>query len=92
MTLDPAFGEHRLDFSDGCEECRRLSAAYEAATMEWFRLQGQLRIAEYSREQEASHQIVAELNVVSRRRQALREEEEQHRLLQHPRTSTARGQ
>jgi hypothetical protein len=57
--------------------------------MEWFRSQGQLRVAEYAREREASHQIVAELNVVSRRRQALREEAEEHALAAHPRASSA---
>ena len=57
--------------------------------MEWFRLQGQLRIAEYSREAEASDKIVAELNLIARRRQALREEIENHDLTDHPRTSTA---
>lgn len=74
---------------EGCDECRRLSAAYEAATMEWFRLQGQLRVAEYSREAEASDRIVAELNQIARRRQALREEIETHNLDAHPRMSTA---
>jgi hypothetical protein len=78
-----------LGFVEGCEECRRISAAYEAATMEWFRLQGQLRVAEYSREAEASDRIVAELNQVARYRQALREEIENHNLTSHPRTSTA---
>jgi hypothetical protein len=78
-----------LNFADGCDECRRISAAYEAATMEWFRLQGQLRVAEYAREPEASHQIVTELNAISRRRQSLREKGEQHVLASHPRTSTA---
>jgi hypothetical protein len=57
--------------------------------MEWFRLQGQLRVAEYSREQEASAGIVTELNEIARRRQALREEIENHDRLVHCRTSTA---
>lgn len=57
--------------------------------MEWFRLQGQLRVAEYSREAEASDRIVAELNQIARRRQALREEIETHNLDAHPRMSTA---
>jgi hypothetical protein len=78
-----------VSFMESCEECRRLSDAYEAATMEWFRLQGQLRVAEYSREAEASDSIVAELNLVAKRRQALREEIENHNLIAHPRTSTA---
>jgi hypothetical protein len=78
-----------MAFTEGCEECRRISAAYEAATMDWFRLQGQLRVAEYSREAEASDKIVAELNAIAKRRQALREEAENHNLAAHPRTSTA---
>lgn len=57
--------------------------------MEWFRLQGQLRIAEYSRDKEASDRIVGELNAAAKRRQALREEIEAHNLSAHPRTSTA---
>jgi hypothetical protein len=78
-----------MGFMDGCKECQRLSGAYEAATMDWFRLQGQLRVAEYSREQAASDTIVAELNGVARRRQALREEIEEHNRRMHTRTSTA---
>ena len=78
-----------MSFMEGCAECRRLSAAYEAATMEWFRLQGQLRVAEYSREADASDKIVTELNLIARRRQALREEIENHDLTAHPRASTA---
>jgi len=78
-----------LNFTEGCQDCRRLSAAYEAVTMEWFRVQGQFRVAEYSREQEASHQIVTQLNLIARRRQELREETEQHVLTAHPRVSTA---
>ena len=78
-----------MTFVEGCEECKRLSSAYEAATMEWFRLQGQLRIAEFSRDKEASHQIVAELNATARRRQSLREEIEAHHLAVHSRTTSA---
>jgi hypothetical protein len=78
-----------LTFVEGCDECKRLSAAYEAATMEWFRLQGQLRIAEFSRDKEASHRIVVELNATARRRQSLREEIEAHHLAVHSRTITA---
>jgi hypothetical protein len=74
---------------EGCKECQRLSAAYEATTMEWFRLQGQLRIAEYSHEDEASYRIVAEINSTARRRQSLRDETEAHELSAHRRTSTA---
>lgn len=78
-----------MSIVEGCKECQRLSAVYEAATMEWFRLQGQLRIAEYSHEEEASHRIVAEINLVARKRQTLRDELEQHDLSAHRRTSSA---
>jgi hypothetical protein len=78
-----------VSFVEGCKECRRLSVAYETATMEWFRLQGQLRIAEYSGEEEASHRIAAEINVAARRRQSIREEMETHNAAAHRRTSSA---
>lgn len=74
---------------EGCKECQRLSGAYEATTMEWFRLQGQLRIAEYSHEEEASYRIVAEINSTARRRQSLRDEMEKHDAATHQRTNTA---
>ncbi|MDP9052871.1 MAG: hypothetical protein M3N93_00995 [Acidobacteriota bacterium] len=60
--------------------------------MEWFRVQGQLRIAEYSREEEASNRIVAELSAITARRQALREASENHDLDKHPRVATAAGE
>jgi hypothetical protein len=72
-----------------CKECQRLSAEYEAATMEWFRVQGQLRVAEYSREEESSSRIIAELSLIAARRHALREAREKHEFEVHPRTSTA---
>ena len=74
---------------DGCAECQRISAAYEAATLEWFRLQGQLRIAEYSNAERESDNLVAELTAVARRRQALREAASQHALAAHSRATGA---
>ena len=78
-----------MNFFGGCSECQRLSAEYEAVTMEWFRLQGQLRVAEYSREEESSYRIVDELSVVAARRQAVREQAEKHHLEAHPRIAVA---
>jgi hypothetical protein len=75
----------------GCVECQRLSAEYEVATMEWFRVQAQLRVAEYSREEESSNRLIAELNAITSRRHALREAAEQHANDIHPRTATASG-
>jgi len=80
-----------MNFVGNCAECRRLSAEYEAATMDWFRVQGQLRVAEYSREEEASSRIIAELSAITARRQALREQSERHEMDKHPRTATASG-
>ena len=74
---------------DGCPECQRISAAYEAATLEWFRLQGQLRIAEYSSAESESDSLVAELTAVAKRRQALREAASQHTLAAHSRATGA---
>jgi len=78
-----------MNFTGACEECKRLSAEYEAATMEWFRVQGQLRVAEYSREEESSNRIVAELGLITARRHALRDAAEKHELRMHPRVATA---
>ena len=78
-----------MSFAGECKECQRLSAEYEAATMEWFRVQGQLRVAEYSREKESSNRIVAELSLITARRQALREAKEEHELTMHPRTAAS---
>lgn len=80
-----------MSFAGDCKECQRLSAEYEAATMEWFRVQAQLRVAEYSRENESSNRIIAELSLIASRRHALREATEKHELEMHPRTATARS-
>jgi hypothetical protein len=74
---------------EGCAECQRISAAYEAATLEWFRLQGQLRIAEYSSAERESDSLVAELTAVAKRRQTLREEASTHTLDAHSRATGA---
>jgi hypothetical protein len=78
-----------MNSSDACEVCRRLSDEYEAATMAWFRVQGQLRVAEYARDENATARIIAELSEISARRQALREAREKHQIEQHPRTHIA---
>ena len=83
-----------MNFVDGCAECQRISAEYEAATMEWFRVQNQLRIAEYSRDDEMSNTIVKELEGIARRRQGLRESADKHIQNFHPRravVSSSRG-
>jgi hypothetical protein len=72
-----------------CEVCNRLAADYEAATMEWFRVQGQLRIAEYSRDENASNRIISQLSDIAERRHSLRNARDQHELEQHPQTRCA---
>jgi len=73
-----------MNFVANCKECQRLSVAYEAVTIEWFRVQGQLRVAEFSRENGLSHTIVGELTKLAAHRQAVREEAEKHTLDAHP--------
>lgn len=67
-----------MHFVDGCPECRRISTKYEAATLEWFRIQGQLGIAEHLRDPETSAGIVTEMAVIAKRRQALRDAAGRH--------------
>lgn len=81
-----------MNFVAGCHECERLSAEYEGATMQWFRVQGQLRVAEYSRDMETSNRIISELNSITARRSALREESEEHTVKMHPRVAAASGE
>jgi len=78
-----------LNFVDDCAECRRLSADYEAATLSWFRAQGQLRIAAWSRDPAASDKIMAELTGIGQRREQLRLAAEDHTVDAHPRRVTA---
>jgi len=79
-----------MNFVEGCAECQRLSGLYEAATLEWFRVQSQLGIAECLRDSEASAGIVAELAAIAKRRQNLRDSLAEHVAQDHPaRTLTA---
>ena len=78
-----------MNSPDECGLCRRLAAEYEAATMEWFRVQGQLRVAEYARDEKATNRIIAELSGIAARRHTLREAKEKHEIETHPRTHCA---
>ncbi len=60
-----------MNFVDGCPECKRISGKYEAATLEWFRVQGQLDVAQYLHDPETSGRIVAELAEIAKRRRSL---------------------
>jgi len=80
-----------VNFVDKCSECERISGEYEAATMNWFRLQSQLTITEYSLDEEASDRIVAELSEMARRRQDLRTSAQKHFEDTHPKSISARS-
>jgi hypothetical protein len=73
-----------VKFVEKCAECERISAAYETATIEWFRLQNQLTIAEHARDDAASDSIVAELTVIASQRERLRDSADQHFTEAHP--------
>lgn len=57
--------------------------------MDWFRAQGQLRIVEYSGDDEASTRIVEELSAIAERRRTLREALARHVESAHPRQASA---
>ena len=73
-----------MKFVEKCAECERISAAYETATIEWFRLQNQLTIAEHARDDAASDAIVAELTVIAAQRERMRDSADQHFRDAHP--------
>jgi hypothetical protein len=62
-----------MNFVDDCAQCKRISGKYEAATLEWFRVQGQLDVAQYLYDPAKSAGIVSELSAIAKRRQALRD-------------------
>ena len=63
----------------GCVECRRLSDAYESATMTWFRVEGQFRIAEFGHDKAAVKELASELAAIGERRSALRDALARHK-------------
>ena len=79
----------RIDAIDRCSECERLSMDYETITMEWFRAQNQLRIVEFSGDDEASARIVDELSAIASRRRTLRDALAEHIERAHPRQASA---
>ncbi|HWE53049.1 MAG TPA: hypothetical protein VG273_24875 [Bryobacteraceae bacterium] len=62
-----------MNFVDGCAQCKRIAGKYEAATLEWFRVQSQLDVAQYLHDPNTSAGIVSELAGIAKRRQALRD-------------------
>jgi hypothetical protein len=80
-----------MNFIEGCAECRLISGKYEAATLEWFRVQSQLGVAEFLRDNEASSRIVAELTSIGKRRDALRESASEHFNDQHAMLTAGRS-
>ncbi len=81
--------DRESDLTEQCPECRRLSREYEAATMDWFRVQGQLRIVEFSGDDESSDRIVSQLSAIADRRRTLRDTLAEHVERQHPRLASA---
>ncbi len=69
-----------------CSECGRLAHDYETATLEWFRIEGNLRIAEFGRDTEALRSLTAELEALELKRRMLRDAIAVHRCPVHPRT------
>ena len=80
-----------LNFVEQCAECERLSAEYESATLEWFRLQSQLTITEYSQDERAADVIIAELSEIARRRSHLRDLTQAHLERAHPKVIGAKS-
>jgi hypothetical protein len=68
---------------------------YETETMLWFRLEGHLRIAEYGHDDESAQKIARDLDVVTKKRAALRGAMERHNLEFHengtPKTRAVNG-
>jgi hypothetical protein len=83
--------EKDMNMIDGCAECGRLSTAYEAATMSWFRLEGNLRIAQYGRDENSSQELAAELAAVTEQRLRLRAASELHRTEKHSQAARMNG-
>jgi hypothetical protein len=78
-----------MNVAEACAECLRLSDAYETVTMAWFRLEGNLRIAEYGRDEESSRNLAQELTEIADRRLVLRSAMNQHQQSSHPRAAAA---
>jgi hypothetical protein len=72
-----------MDVVHGCGECRRLADAYESETMAWFRVEGQMRIAEYAHDEKSACRIALDLDRITRRRSDLRLKIEGHKSACH---------
>jgi len=72
-----------MKFVEDCPECQRLSAQYEAATLDCFRAQNEIGIAEYFRKRDSIIRSVEELRAILKRRQSLRDQAEEHLAREH---------
>jgi hypothetical protein len=72
-----------------CADCERLSADYESATIRWFRLDSQMRIAEFGLDRDASLSIAGELASVDESRTALRQALHDHISCKHSEATRA---
>jgi hypothetical protein len=73
-----------------CQDCNRLQAAYEAATMEHIRLIGKRQIATYSFDTELAARIGLDVDAAEMRRHGTRAELAQHKAMAHA-AGTATG-
>lgn len=78
-----------MNVVEDCAECQRLTASYEAATIDWFRLEGNLRIAEYGRDEESFSSLAEQLHEIAEKRLQLRKAIEKHWNAAHPRVVAA---
>lgn len=82
------FGGIKVEEIQHCVKCSQLARAYEAETMNWFRLEGHLRIAEYGRDEDGAQKIALELDAVIRRRAELRIATDLHNTSAHNKSRT----
>ena len=72
-----------------CPDCERLSADYESATIRWFRLESQMRIAEFGLDREATLHIAGEMAIVDESRGTLRQALHDHISCDHSESTRA---
>jgi hypothetical protein len=72
-----------------CADCERLSADYESATIRWFRLESQMRIAEFGLDRDATLRIAGEMASADESRATLREALHDHISCEHTESTRA---
>jgi hypothetical protein len=72
-----------------CPDCERLSGDYESATIRWFRLDSQMRIAEFGLDRDSTLRIASEMASLDLSRTALRQALHEHTSLAHSEATRA---